>query len=76
MVLRLSSSQLLSADGVHIWLTGLHEATKATKAQNFPNSLYIYYYKISFYKNTVLSLSGADFWLNQAISSGTKPAQN
>ena len=60
----------------HIWLTGLHEATKATKAQNFPNSLYIYYYKISFYKNTVLSLQLANKWRNQAICCCTEPAQN
>ena len=51
-------------------------ATKATKAQNFPNSLSIYYFKISFYKNTVLSLQLADKWRNQAICCCTEPAQN
>ena len=51
-------------------------ATKATKAQNFPNSLSIYYFKISFYKNTVLSLQMADKWRNQAICCCTEPAQN
>ena len=51
-------------------------ATKATKAQNFPNSLSIYYFKISFYKNTVLSLQLADKWRNQAICCCTETAQN
>ena len=50
-------------------------ATKATKAQNFPNSLSIYYFKISFYKNTVLSLQLADKWCNQAICCCTGAAQ-
>ena len=51
-------------------------ATKATKAQNFPNSLSIYYFKISFYKNTVLSLQLANKWRNQAICCCTETAQN
>ena len=51
-------------------------ATKATKAQNFPNSLSIYYFKISFYKNTVLSLQLVDKWRNQAICCCTETAQN